>query len=300
MVSVVLFGAGASFGSGAVSPHVPPLGNGPDGLFSRLEATGGEASRLPDRLKSAFRADFEKGMSEYYEYSNGAIMRFQRELAAYFAQFKPGPSNTYLRLIQTLGVKRVIYSSLNYDLLFELSAAALQLKTTYGVDASASGARLIKLHGSCNFWPDIPPGTLRGITISRSGRADVQASIRPLTQEETIHYCANEESLAPAMAMYAEGKSVKVSPDYVDDQQSQWQSAVVKARHVFVVGVRVHSTDFHVWGALAKTQASITYFGRPADKSTFFDWKKVAGKRNAYFIEATFSECVGIIKSRLA
>jgi len=95
MVSVVLLGAGASFGSGDVTPHTPPLGNGVDGLFSRLEAAGGLASRLPDTLKASFRLSFEKGMSECYEYLDGNIMTFQRELAAYLAQFEPGPDNTY-------------------------------------------------------------------------------------------------------------------------------------------------------------------------------------------------------------
>jgi hypothetical protein len=270
MTCVVLLGAGASFGSLDVTPHTPPLGNGGNGLFSRLDAAGGLASGLPEELKATFRANFEKGMSEYYEYSNGTIMGFQRELAGYLAQFKPGPTNTYISLIRALGIKRVIYSSLNYDLLFELSAAALGLSTTYSAESRDNHARLLKLHGSCNFWPDIPIGMISGLTVSRSGRADVQAPIRPLNQEQTIYRCANDDSLAPAIAMYAEGKAVKVSPDYVEAQQAQWQSVVSKAKHIFVVGVRVHNIDEHIWAPLVSTKASVTYFGRPPDKPEFF------------------------------
>ena len=99
--------------------------------------------------------------------------------------------------------------------------------------------------------------------------------------------------------MYAEGKAVKVSPDYVEAQQAQWQSVVAKAKHIFVVGVRVHNIDEHIWSPLVSTKASVTYFGRPPDKPEFLAWKSNVKKKNAFFIEATFSESVGIIKSRL-
>ena len=113
MASIILLGAGASYGSGDVSPHRPPLGFGEDGLFVRLEALGGIASTLPEHLKSKFRNDFEKGMAEYYEYSDGDIMQFQREMACYRAKFIPGAKNAYIRLIKTAGIKRVIYATLN-------------------------------------------------------------------------------------------------------------------------------------------------------------------------------------------
>jgi hypothetical protein len=238
-------------------------------------------------------------MAEYYEYADGNIMAFQRQLAAYLAQFRPSGDNVYRRLIKTLGTRRVIYSSLNYDLLFELSAAQLGLNCCYGMQGSVTEPRLLKLHGSCNFWPDIPLGMITGSTFSRSGRADVQAPVRPLNQEETLHRCQHDDSLAPAIAMYAEGKAVKVSPDYVDDQQSQWKAAAMSAKRIFVVGVRVHAADDHIWGTLAKTRASVTYFGRSPDMPDYLAWKAASAKKNAFFIQETFSECVNTIKTRI-
>jgi hypothetical protein len=299
MTSVILLGAGASFGSGDVSPSIPPLGNDPDGLFARLETVGGQAANLPEDLKSLFRSDFEKGMAKFYEDSNGNIMRFQREIAAYLAQFTPGAKNAYVRLIQTVGVRRAIYASLNYDLLFELAAGSQGIKTCYGVEPLTSEVRLLKLHGSSNFWPDIPAGMLKNVTVANSVRADVQALIRPLNQNETLDRCAIEDSLAPAIAMYAEGKTVKISPDYVEQQQALWKTAVSDANKVFVVGVRVHNADAHIWGELAKTKASITYFGRCPDREAYEEWKTGYGKKHAYFIEATFQESIGIIGHRL-
>lgn len=299
MSAVILLGAGASYGSGDVTPHRPPLGNGPDGLFARLEVAGGQAATLPNDLKDLFRSDFEKGMVQFYEHADGDIMRFQREMAGYLAQFAPGKNNAYIRLIRTVGPRRAVYASLNYDLLFELAAGVLHLNTHYSLEPAINGVRLVKPHGSCNFWPDIPPGMLRGATFKRSGRADVQAPIRPLNQQESLHRCATEDSLSPAIAMYAEGKAVKVSPDYVEHQQALWKAAVGAASQIFVVGVRVHNADLHVWGELAKANAPLTYFGQRWDRAPYEDWKTVNRRKQAYFIEASFEECISFIGRQL-
>lgn len=299
MPSLILLGAGASFGSGDVQPCCPPLGNGPDGLFARLEAAGGQAANLPDDLKALFRTDFEKGMAAFYEFAAGDIMRFQREMAEYLAAFSPGSENAYVRLIRTIGPRRAVYASLNYDLLFELAAASLRLNTHYGTEPAVGAVRLLKLHGSSNFWPDIPVGMIQNSIFARSRRADIQAPIRPLNQQETLYRCRVEDSVAPAIAMYAEGKAVKISPDYVERQQALWTTTTHNASRIYVVGVRVHHADIHIWGQLAKTRAPVTYFGRKWDRAPYEQWGKDNRKQNVYFIEATFDECIAFIGRQL-
>jgi hypothetical protein len=302
MVAVVLLGAGASYGSGDATygktvPCTPPLGND---LFAALEQqVGGVAAALPDALKAAFRANFEGGMAEYYEHSKGNIMRFQRELAQYLAQFRPGPSNVYVQLVEALGVHRVIYCSLNYDLLFELSAARLGLSCVYGVESKAKHARLLKPHGSCNFWPDIPVGVLRGVTFEGNSRADIQAPVRSMSQDETLRRCALEDSVAPAIAMYAQGKAVKICPDYVERQQALWRESILRAKKVFVTGVRLNRSDVHIWEVLAECRAAVTYFGFESDRHAFFEWKESVGKKAAFFVEADFRRCVSFIDAQL-
>jgi len=296
MVSLVILGAGASYGSVEASPHTPPLGND---LFNQLENEGGIASTIPDDLKEMFRNNFEVGMSAYYEYSDADIMRFQRELSYYLAKFTPGRKNTYIKLINQLGINRIVYSSLNYDLLFELSASVLGFNTIYGLEKQKGFVRLLKPHGSSNFWPDIPTGTFKGCTFKRSGRADIQAPICPLNQGDTIEKCINEDSVAPAIAMYAEGKAVKVSPDYVEAQQEQWTNIANHAKRIFIVGVRVHQVDTHIWDTLGKSKSDLFYFGYKSSERDFMQWKGAYQKRNAYFIEADFDSSVDIIKKRL-
>lgn len=296
MTSIILLGAGASFGSEAEGVVTPPLGRD---LFAKLESAGGVAAELPDDLKELFRSNFEAGMARYRECVDDDAMRFQRELAHYLAQFRPGPNSVYIRLIKAIGVQRVIYCSLNYDLLFELSAAAMGFNTVYGTEKKKGYARLLKLHGSCNFWPDIPVGVIRGSTFKGGGRADIQAPIRPLSQEDTIYRCTHEDSLAPAIAMYAEGKPVNISPDYIEEQQAQWVKSLRLAKNVFVIGVRVHPVDKHIWSELLKTKANMIYFGFPSDRPDFSQWKSNSSKKNCFFVEADFRNSINTIKTRL-
>jgi hypothetical protein len=292
---IVLFGAGASFGSVGVEPYPPPLGNG---LFQELAKRGGVAASLPNHIQKLYEKNFEEGMAEFYKYSNGNIMSFQRELAGCLASFQPKSNNVYLKIIQALSCQRVIYSSLNYDLLFELSAAKLGFFTSYTSEYQKGAVRLLKIHGSSNFWPDIPTGMLRGCTISGSSRADIQAPIRPFDQIQTLRKCAEEDSVAPAIAMFAVGKAVKISPDFVEHQYEMWVEQVKKSSMIFIIGVRVHEVDEHIWSLIGKAKAIVIYFGFDCDKTEFHQWKTKQNKKNAYFFKSNFEDSVPVIKKR--
>ncbi|EOD56738.1 hypothetical protein G113_02009 [Aeromonas molluscorum 848] len=235
-------------------------------------------------------------MEAYYEYTNGSIMSFQRELAEYLASFRPTAKNVYITLLRELASQRVIYSSLNYDLLFELSAASIGLFTNYSSEYKRGGVRLLKFHGSSNFWPDLPTGMIRNVHISGSGRADIQAQIKPLNQIDTLNKCRLEDSIAPAIAMFAVGKTVKVSPDYVEHQYDLWKTQVIKSSKIFIVGVRVHEIDEHIWSLLGQVKGKITYFGFEGDKGEFEQWKENHKKKNAYFLKSDFENAVSLIR----
>ena len=293
MAVMVLLGAGASYGSKNVEPSPPPLGNK---LFEELVEKGGEAASMPEFLKEKFQSNFEERMAAYFEHTQGDIMTFQRELAEHLASFKPLDGNVYIDLIKSLKPQRVIYSSLNYDLLFELAAAKLHLNTIYDNGFQNGYVRLLKIHGSSNFWPDIPMGSMKGCKIYGSGRADIQAPTKPLNQIDTLNRCRVEDSLAPAIAMFAVGKDVRVCPDYVEEQYAKWKEQIEKSSKVFIVGVRVHEVDEHIWGVLGKCPAKVWYFGFDGDKDEFDAWKAKHKKANAYFRKADFEASIDIIK----
>lgn len=289
---MILMGAGASFGSKDVNPKPPPLGRM---LFSELEELGGIAASMPLELKALFLENFEVGMAAYINHAEEDVMGFQRELARYLATFQPGMFNVYRHLINELG-DNVIYSTLNYDLLFEESAAWLDLDTVYTLTKHENCVRLLKIHGSCNFWPDITTGTFRNVKIKNSVGSDVEAPVRPLNRLDTINKCLLEDSLAPAIALYTEGKAVKVSPSYVNDQLRQWEHAIASASQIFLIGVRVHLADKHIWERFGKSQAEVFYFGLDSDRKEFDEWNESNTKDNIHFVESDFFGSVSIIK----
>lgn len=297
MAVLVLLGAGASFGSIGAIPYPPPLGNN---LFSELLKIKGVAATIPDRIKKIFKENFEEGMAEYTKLKDGNVMSFQRELAEYLASFQPTRDSVYLDLIKELGCKRVIYSSLNYDLLFEISAANLNLFTNHSSEYQQGGVRLLKIHGSSNFWPNIPTRMITNCTsCGKENATFLDAQIKPLNQRDTLLKCRMEDSIAPAMSIFAVGKHVNISPAYVDNQYEMWKQQVIKSSKIFVVGVRVHEVDEHIWSLLGSAKGSVTYFGFDSDKPEFELWKSNWSKRNAYFYKGDFKKSIKIIRDKI-
>jgi hypothetical protein len=125
---------------------------------------------------------------------------------------------------------------------------------------------------------------------------DIQTDIKILSRDETLRKCETD-CISPAMCMYAIGKAVKVSPDFIRTQQAGWESSAASAASIFVIGVRVHMVDAHIWGVLARATANVYYFGvTETDREEFDNWKHEFKKENAFFLMATFSESIILIK----
>lgn len=291
---MVLLGAGASFGSGDVIPYPPPLGNK---LFEKLDEKGGIASTLPQYLKDKFVNNFEEGMADYCVHYNQNIMRFQRELAGYLVSFTPGDNNHYKNLISSLNNRRIVYSSLNYDILFELSAFQLNHNIIYHNKHEDGCIRLLKIHGSSNFWPDLGNTILRNCEIYGGKSADIDALPELVSQQESIRRSVFENSLAPAIAMYAEGKEIMVCPRYIQKQQQMWNETLKSTSKIFIIGVKVHQADLHIWKNIAESKAEVHYFGRKSDKNGFDAWQAEYNIKKTKFWELDFSESINTIKN---
>ncbi len=186
-------------------------------------------------------------------------------------------------------------STLNYDLIFEITARQLGIPVIYSATESKGAIRILKIHGSCNFWPSFRVGALDGV-VFEGNKVDVEAPVVSLNQSETIYRCEREKGLAPAIAIYAEGKPVKVSPSIVEQQLKEWQQAVSEADKLIVIGVRVHDPDRHIWAPLSLAESPLWYMGLESDRDEFSAWKEKIKKTNAYFIEADFRKAISIIK----
>lgn len=294
MKTVVLLGAGASYGSGYVIPHCPPLGNQ---LFTELEKMGGYCAALPAQIKQAFSTGFEQGMVRLYQESECETMPVQVELARYLSRFEPGALNEYERLIRALGLN-AIYCSLNYDMLLECAASRLTVRVSYDPKEWARDClKVLKIHGSINFWPDLGGAKLSNIRFISCG-VDIDATVRPLTLSESRERSRQENSVAPSMSHYAPGKRVTVCPGFVREQQHHWNEAVRGASQIFIMGVRVLPHDGHIWDLLLGASAEIVYFGLANDYPEFRQWKKHRRSGDTHFIEADFARAVGLLEWR--
>lgn len=295
MSTLFLFGAGASNGSLDCTPYCPPLGCK---LFNELQDAGGIARTIRGELSDLFQRDFEKGMDTFFDECNEDVAEFLRDMAKYFAQFEPGPKNLYRKLIDALreSTEELIFSTVNYDLLIEIAATEAGLIVYHnGRPFLRETLPLLKLHGSCNFLPKVRPGQIRGARFKMGGTAGtiLKAPVIPATPKEVIEFCQREDSIAPAIAMYAPSKWLPFCRDYIEKQRRFWQAEVYRAQSIYVIGAGLHEQDTHIWEPLAKSTAWLGYVGPESDD--FYRWANSSNRKQVSVVAKTFEDAIPLI-----
>lgn len=262
-MKVILFGAGASYGSEHVRPYCPPLG---EALFDDLRKLYPQAwGALPEDLRPKFVPNFEPGMGHLWDNDPHNVPLLLRCMACYFARFRPLERNAYTRLLDHLGARGALdgtyFSSLNYDCLFEYAARDFDLTIDYFA-SNASDLRVLtawKIHGSCNFLPTDVSAAASLVSYAASGVV-VDGGIEAVDAAKVGPFVA-QSAFYPAMAVYMEGKPIHSCPSVIKELQSKWANAVVSAETVGLVGVRPNPQDPHIWEPLANTRARIRQSG---------------------------------------
>jgi hypothetical protein len=182
--------------------------------------------------------------------------------------------------------------------MFELACAQSGAKIVYQPNAvSRDSVRVLKIHGSCNFIPDVPLHLMRGIEVEAC-TVHVEAPIRIASVQEACKHCAVEKAFPPAMALYAPGKEVLYSPAFVLAHQAAWNEAAKHAATIYAIGVRLNTADTHVWDTIANSRATIVYVGgEPEDVR---DWARAHRRRNLVVAGPTFAEGLPVVARRLA
>jgi hypothetical protein len=295
--SLFLFGAGASAYSGECYPKQPPLGKD---LFQELQCAGGVASTVDRELAEQF-SDFERGMAAFRVKRDIDTTEFLRDMARYFAVFEPGEDNYYVTLIRRIVAAREVatFATLNYDLLIEHATAMAGWQVAYHAAPPPGNLCVLKLHGSCNFLPELGNRAIRGIKF-QAGNAGciVNAPIYPASSAaEVFEFCAREDSIAPALALYAPGKAILYCRDAVLELQAMWRHEVKRARRIFIVGVRPNPEDAHVWQPLARGKTPIWYVG--PEWKMMADWVADEKRTQVFHAGEDFGDCVPTILSKL-
>ncbi len=294
VATLFVFGAGASAFSGPCLPMAPPFGND---LFDELVKRGGVASTVDADLVDAFRQNFEAGMTLFRQRRGFDVTTFLLEMADYFARFEPDAANLYVELLNGMSDSKRKFSiaTLNYDLLIEL--AATRIGRTVSNTLATPNRRdviVLKPHGSCNFLPDLAPRQLYNIQVDISDitmrAAILDAPVRVANPAEVIEFCARENSMAPAIALYEKGKDTLFCPSFIRKQQAEFKSSIDRAHRIFIIGVRVNEEDEHIWKPIATADAWLYYVG--PDASDFFSWARKRRRRRTNHFARSFEEAV--------
>ena len=252
---LLLFGAGASFGSGDCCPSPPPLGND---LFLKLDEFGGAFSKLDNESKQVFRTQgFEAGMTTVSDDSR-QINPLQKELACYLSSFSIKPNNAYVRLFGNIKnhINNIRITTLNYDLLIEQSL----LYNNFNVDYNGknNGVTVIKAHGSSNFLPQ-----LNGLTLSGNVMKGVGTFVEGLetkavfSAREVEEWCKDPKNsdISPILAMYEKGKRVVVNRKLIDNLQQLYSDIVKTSAMIILVGIKYIEHDYHIWNPISESSA---------------------------------------------
>lgn len=304
MSLVFLMGAGASYGSGACTPHPPPLGGQ---FFKEFQKMGRIAATVSDELKKAFSENFEKGMDKFYEERSADVPEFLRDMAEYFCEFEPSDGNLYGELIELLGYhrKKTTFVTTNYDLLIELSAIQRDMKISYHDLPSNHELSVLKIHGSCHFLPDfrgqenmfhnikIDVGETRAPAVKTpyvSAILDKAELLRLLRERD-------DDLMRPGLAAYSPKKEVHYCYDFIIDQQKLWRKAAAQAKSIYIIGLKVHEIDGHIWDVLAKSEAKKFYVGFEPDE--FRAWAQRTGAKNCFELAKKFEDALPMIATHL-
>lgn len=287
----IIFGAGASLGSGMTQPYNAPLGNQ---LFGKLVSLNGAFSRLPKEIKMSFEKDgFESGMKKI---SNNSVIinPLQKEIACYLSKFKSTPCNAYTRIFYKLRhlMDSINIATLNYDMLIEQS---LKLNgQNYCYNSSGRGVSLIKPHGSSNFIPCFPEGVNIGpITAVNCAGSFVSTDITKALNShgDIVEWCHDPKniSLSPVLCMYEEGKRAVMNHDTIKKIQEDYNNAIAASSLVVLVGIKYIEHDHHVWEPIENSNSSIIIVDiKPGDTE---NWANKIGKKYIS-IAAGFDESV--------
>lgn len=150
---LLIFGAGASYGSDTVN-KTPPLTNE---LFDQLvKFNPPDWGSLNKNFAQLFKKDFEKGMEQYAIENPQNITILQRAMAMYFFNYRPSDSNLYYKLAQKIKNANWdgAFSTLNYERLLEISLSTIGFQPYIGKKPNKlnNPIELCLPHGYCNIF----------------------------------------------------------------------------------------------------------------------------------------------------
>jgi hypothetical protein len=284
---VMLFGAGASFGS-EPSARVPPLG---PQLFDELArfapATWGA---LPTPWPSRFRSDFEPAMAAFIS-AGGFGAPLQWDMATYFyTQFTATLSSTYVTLFKVLAdtIDQYLFTTLNYELLL------FQARVLAGIPRGKLAVCLP--HGSsCVCCTSISGSAW----ISFTGGISTEGAVRVFRDPHDFITERHRNVFPPVMSYYEPNKFAVSGANFIRDERVRLKNTILSADRIALIGVRVHPVDKHIWGPLARTKARIIYLSGASAAVDFSTWTANENRIDDLSVPKYFGDGIGDLSAFL-
>ncbi len=255
----IIIGAGASFGHSINRGSCPPLGKD---LGKELRDSYQEFRNVEEQISIQCGEDFE----EWLEKLGDKPFQFTDVLwciSKYFSKYHHLPSDSaYLKLIDVLGsytLKKVIFVSLNYESLLEMSLR----KRGYGVIAGTAEydsfnstdnrlrafVPIFKPHGSSTYRVYL---RVKIENCKRMAICDPSSNISlgpvflcdPKKAHEEME--SIERSIPSVISAYNPTKSTSFNREFIDYQREKLLQLISKSSKVIVVGINHREEDEYI------------------------------------------------------
>jgi hypothetical protein len=288
---LLLFGAGASTGSGGTN-KITPLGRN---IFSCLckEFPNTWGNKIKGELKKKFVENFEAGMDSLYKTPKELhfeVAPLLVELSIFFSKFNIiAQNNLYVKLFRkfelALRNRDIIISTLNYECLVEYALHICQIDVDYC--GNYLGSRLFKLHGSCNFIPQNFTGGGPGLSFD-IGSGTINTPIKIVKPENVEAEFANIP-IPAAMSLYTHEKRNIISPDIIKKIIKDFEVYTREVQNIIVIGIKpTPEIDTHIWNPLQSTKANVVLVG---NEESCKDWISKYKKGRSDYVGSRFKDC---------
>lgn len=299
-MSVILFGAGASFGSGEVEPCPPPL---TPGLMASLAAAAPLTwGSLSSELQALFRNDFELGMVELGRIRPDLLPPLQRSMAKFFFNFVPGQDNLYRDLARRIASTKWSGTlvTLNYERLLQLSLEAEGLQVGYhGQNGAGDCIDICVPHGICHLFCDGVEGVAGEVEFAG---AEVATGGDPNVVDNPGEFARRiqEDAFPPVMSYFDPAKETTSGVNIILGHRRRFEELVANAGRVVIIGVAVRPEDSHLWQPLAESPADLHFCAGASAAPDFEMWAEAnrpgrsSGAYPGYFSESFEELCTAV------
>lgn len=272
-MNLIIFGAGASYGSDSLGP-LPPLGNGL--LEELVNFSPNTWGKLPEKYKKACITDFEQGMQLLFKEQPLNLAPLQRAMAAYFFSFQPRITNLYLRLGNLIRASKWNLKgsivSFNYERLLEISLINEGLQPVIGYPRAPNHIELCLPHGCCHIFLDSIRGS--GFLFTANNIQIDGGRIRVISDPIEFNMRIGNDVFPPIMSYFDPHKRTTSGQRFIDDERRRYAELVMSAEKLGIIGLKVRTFDDHIWGPLSDSEAEIIYCAGRRGAEEYSNWAK--------------------------